>query len=181
MQTDWGPPPRHRPLPGWRRPLIATVAAVALALVWTSDAVSIGSVLDLGRYQQTQTAVASTIARTSQEATEFGSIDSGTCYTRPGFMSATYATKQQPSRVPCDEPHLLELVSVVTLQPDEAAEPQAFATACEREVDWQVSGQLPDGLEPAAFSWIASRWEGRQQHQALCFVVGPSSVSLAGR
>jgi hypothetical protein len=152
-----------------------------LTVVWTSDAVSIGSVLDLGRFQQTQTAVASTIARTSQAATDFGSIDDRTCYTRPGFMSAAYASSAQPTRVSCDEPHVLELISVVTLREDEAAEPDAFVTACEREIDWSVSGQLPDGLEPAPFPWTASRWEGRQEGQALCFVTGPSNVSLVGR
>lgn len=150
-------------------------------MVWTSDAVSVGSVLDLSRYQQTQTAVASTIARTSQSATDFGSIENGACYTRPGFLSASYATSEQPSQVPCTEPHLLELISVVTLQPDVAAEPGAFASACEWEIDWHVSGELPEGLEPTALSWIAGRWEGRQQGQALCLVVGPSSVSLLGR
>jgi len=150
-------------------------------LVWTSDAVSIGSVLDLARYQQTQTAVATTIARTSQEATDFGSLDDRSCYTRPGFMTATYASSAQPTRVSCDEPHVLELVSVVTLREDEAAEPGAFSTACERDIDWNVRGQLPEGLEPALFPWTAARWDGRQEGQALCFVAGPSNVSLVGR
>lgn len=150
-------------------------------MVWTSDAVSVGSVLDLSRYERTQTAVVSTIARTSQGATDFGSIDVGACYTRPGFMSASYASSAQPSRVPCTEPHLLELISVVDLRDEVAAEPDAFTGACEREIDWHVSGRLPDGLEAMSLSWIAGRWEGRQQGQLLCFVVGPSSVSLMGR
>ncbi|MGA7690496.1 MAG: hypothetical protein WCA29_14825 [Jiangellales bacterium] len=161
--------------------MIATVAAVVLLMVWTSDAVSLGSVLDLGRYQQTQTAVDDAIARTSQSVTDFGSIEDGTCYTRPGFMTASYASSAQPSEVPCTEPHLLELISVVTLRADEAAEPGAYASACERDIDWNVSGQLPDGLEATSLSWLAARWEGREQFQSLCFAVGPSSESLLSR
>ncbi len=180
MQQHQGPTPRPGSVPRWR-PLIASVAAVVLLMVWTSDAVSVGSVLDLGRYQQTQTAVDATIARTSQSVTDFGRIEEGTCYTRPGFMSASYASSAQPSEVPCTEPHLLELVSVATLRADVAAEPGAYARACEREIDWNVSGQLPEGVVSTSLSWLAARWEGREQFQALCFVVGPSTASLLSR
>ena len=74
MQSDQGFTPRQGPGLRWRRPLLATLAAVMLLMVWTSDAVSLGSVLDLGRYQQTQTAVDATIARASESVTDFGSI-----------------------------------------------------------------------------------------------------------
>lgn len=146
--------------------------------VWTSDNVSLGSVLDVQRYLAIRESVAATIEQTAKHGTRFGSADEGDCYHWLDHEGTRYATPTHPQPVSCDQPHHLQLFAVVALDSVDAAQPDAFRTACEQEALWRLWGPLPDRFEVTSFSWAANSWEGMQDYQALCFVVGDSDESL---